>query len=46
MALWYLFDFIIKKIGRSNITLKHLLLEATDKRLDKKEVLFNCFNES
>ena len=38
-------DSTIKKVDNTNITLGHLLLEATSKKLDKKKVQFNCFNK-
>ena len=34
----------MKKVGSTNNTLKHLLLEAIIKKLDKKKAQFNCFN--
>ena len=46
MALWYLFNSIIKKVDSTNIALKYLLLKVIDKTLDKEEVLFNYFNRS
>ena len=37
MASWCLFDSTIKKVGNTNVTLGHLLLEITSKKLDEKE---------
>ena len=44
-APWYLFDSTTKKVGSTNIALEYLLLEATGKKLGKKEALFNCFDK-
>ena len=36
-APWYLFDFIIKKVGIINIALRYLPLEAIGKKLGKEK---------
>ena len=36
----------MREVDSTNIALGHLLLEAIDKKLDKKEALFNCFDKS
>ena len=41
-APWYLFNYFIRKAGYINITLGHLLLEATSKGFNVKEALLNC----
>ena len=46
MALWYLFNSIIKDVDNTNIALGHLSLKAISKKLDKKKTLFNYFNKS
>ena len=38
MALWYLFNFIIKKVSNINITSNYLSLGVIDKRFDKKKL--------
>ena len=45
IAPWYLFDFITREVNNTNIALEHSSLEATGKRLDKKEAQFDCFNK-
>ena len=37
MALWCLFDSITREVDSINIALEHSLLEATGKKLDKRE---------
>ena len=44
MALWYLFNSIIREVGSTNVTLGHLSLKVTGKRLVKKEAQFDCFD--
>ena len=46
MALWYIFNSIIKKVDNTNITLKYLLLEVISKKFGKEKVLFNYFNKT
>ena len=45
-APWCLFNSITKEVGSTNIALRYLLLKATSKKLDKKEVYFDCFDRS
>ena len=42
MAPWCLFDSSTRKVGYIDIVLGHSLLEATSKRLNKKEALLIC----
>ena len=41
-----LFNYIIREIGSTNITLRYLPLEVTNKRFGKKKALFNYFDGS
>ena len=45
-APWCLFDTITREVCSTDVTLEHLLLEATGKRLGKEEAQFNCFDGS
>ena len=45
MAFWCLFDFTIREISSTNITLKYSILEVTGKKQNDKEVQFDYFNE-
>ena len=45
ITLWCLFDSITREVNSTNIALRHLLLEKTSKKLDKKEAQFNCFDK-
>ena len=45
-AFWYLFDFTIRKVGNTDIVLRHSLLKANNKRRGEKEAQFNCFDGS
>ena len=42
MAPWYLNDSSMREAGCINLALGHSPLEATSKKLSKKEVLLNC----
>ena len=44
MAPWYLFNSTTKEISNIDIALGHSSLDAIDKKLDKKEAQFNCFD--
>ena len=46
IAFWYLFNFIIKEVSNTNITLGHLLLKATSERLGEKKAHVNFFDRS
>ena len=41
-----MFDFNIKKVGNTNVTLKHLSLELIGKKLDEKKALYDYINGS
>ena len=41
MALWCLFDFIIREIGNINIVIGYSISKTTSKRLNEKKVLFD-----
>ena len=43
-ALWYLFDSTTREVDSTNVVLRHLPLEITNKKLDKEKAYFNCFN--
>lgn len=43
---WYLLDFFTRENDSTHITLGHLLLKATGKRLGDKEALFDFFDRS
>ena len=46
MASWYLFDSTIRKVGSTNVALRHLPLEATNEGLGKEEAQFDYFDGS
>ena len=45
-APWCLFDSTMREIGRTNVALRHLALEATSKKLGEEKAQFDCFNRS
>ena len=46
MTFWYLFNSSIRKVNCINIIFEYLLFRITDKKINKKKVLFDFFNKS